>query len=77
MYNKRLCSSYSGFQREEYRPHAPGHRSLAKEQQERLHLRADGHRPVRNVPLGGSPSLLQGPGGFQGGWKETHTEEDR
>ena len=69
--------SHAGFQGEEHGPHAPGHRSLAEEQQERLHLRADRHRPLGHLPLGGTPSLLQGPGGFQGGREETHAEEDR
>lgn len=66
----------TGLQGEKHRPHAPGHCSLTEEQQERPHLRADGHRPDCHVPLGGTPSLLQGPGGFQRGWKETHAEED-
>lgn len=67
--------THAGFQGEEHRPHAPGHRSFAKEQQERLHLRAYRHRSVSNFPLGSAPRILQGPGGFQAGWKETHAQE--
>lgn len=79
-HNKKItppCVPPAGLQGEEHGPHAPGHRRFAEEQQERLHLRADGHRPVGHVPLGGPPSLLQGPGGLQRGWEETHAEEDR
>lgn len=71
-----MHQTHAGFQGEEHRPHAPGHRSSAEEQQERLHLQPDGHRSVGHFPLGSTPSLLQGPGGFQRGWEETHTEED-
>lgn len=70
-----LSRTHAGFQGEEHRPHAPGHRSFAKEQQERLHLRAYRHRSVSNFPLGSAPRILQGPGGFQAGWKETHAQE--
>lgn len=68
-------SPHAGLQGEKHRPHAARHRSAAEEQQERLRLRPDGHRPDRHLPLGGAARLLQGPGGLQGGREETQAEE--
>lgn len=68
---------HAGLQGEEHGPHAARHRGAAEEQQERLRLRPDGHRPDRHLPLGGAARLLQGPGGLQGGREETQAEEGR
>lgn len=68
--------SHAGLPGEEHRPHASRHRGLAQEQQKRLHLQPDGHRPGGDLPLGGAAGLLQSPGGFQGGRPQTHPQEN-
>lgn len=70
-------SPRAGLQGEKHGPHAARHRGVAEEQQERLRLRPNGHRPDRHLPLGGAARLLQGPGGLQGGREETQAEEGR
>lgn len=71
------ASPPAGLQGEKHGPHAARHRGAAEEQQERLRLRPNGHRPDGHLPLGGAARLLQGPGGLQGGREETQAEEGR
>ncbi|TNN28768.1 hypothetical protein EYF80_061085 [Liparis tanakae] len=72
----RCVLPHPGLQGEEHGPHAARHRGLAQEQQERLRLQPDGNRPRGDLPLGRAASLLQGPGGLQGGRPHAHPQED-